>query len=935
MADLLINNPNWQSFAGALEQDRGIAPGLLASIMGVETGGGHPNIINRTSSAGAQGAFQFMPATAKQYNVNVADTADSTRGAADYLGDLTKKYGNPLLAAAAYNWGPGSVDKAMAKAKAAGLPTDAISLANNGYLPKETSNYVNKVSQTLPTASQQTADSQPSAPTQPQTVQGPTPFAPEVVNATRSAVIDLTKSGASPSSIVQQLLNSPVSSMVGKMLDEGQLPAAIISQIGGSQLAELNAANSKVNAQGFGTNLVNGAVQAGKDMATGAGQLVDRVTGNDAALAQSQADQAKLEQDPTYQAQSKTAGGRIANFTVKGLPYIAGAMLTDGASIPASLVMQGAASEALTPTTGSGQIIPNIVSGAVTGAVTHGVVKGIGALVGAGANAAKTAVGNIDARTFMSPAARQEAIQAGMKDIQQQALEKVGLTGDAITPDSVATARNSIYTKPNEMLSNTVLPDNLHGIGPELDAAKAKYVDDTPKPEQSSNVSSYIDDIKNKIQNGGFTGAQLQAVRQGISDAAYNATAGSEKTALNNIVGAIDNHLAKVAPDAADALTTANNQWQHLQVLEKVVEKTKNQPEGLTPQNFINAVQDANKNVGQAETAPYQDLANAASKALTNVPASSLDSIVKSVHADPFSETNLLHAAVHPTTGVPLIAGKKIISSVLDKLAAPRAPTIGQFLTPSASASTPSAVSGATKAFITKALGNTPLPSPSSAAEAAVADASPAPILRLGYTPSAPIAAKPFYVSGDGTVGNNLLSVNHTTRVNSQIPDSVLASAALKNAPANAVETAPVNTKQAGDALLAEIRARKGQLDATPAPVTTKVMLPVNNKQAGEAILAEIRARNGQLGAKPATIVLPGDTPSPAFEIQHTTTELEDAAQRLMGKQKAPAKLDSEKDPAKVAQMKLVRLNGQLSRETSPSRVKILQSMIAAEEKKL
>jgi hypothetical protein len=112
-------------------------------------------------------------------------------------------------------------------------------------------------------------------------------------------------------------------------------------------------------------------------------------------------------------------------------------------------------------------------------------------------------------------------------------------------------------------------------------------------------------------------------------------------------------------------------------------------------------------------------------------------------------------------------------------------------------------------------------------------------------------------------------------------------------------------------------------------------MLPVNNKQAGEAILAEIRARNGQLGAKPATIVLPGDTPSPAFEIQHTTTELEDAAQRLMGKQKAPAKLDSEKDPAKVAQMKLVRLNGQLSRETSPSRVKILQSMIAAEEKKL
>src|SRR5438046_3021961 len=102
MADLLINNPKWQSLADMLEKDRGLHPGLLTAIAKNETAGGHPDIVNATSKAGAQGMFQFVPDTAKQYNVNVSDTADSTRGAADFLADLTTKYNDPLLAGAAY-----------------------------------------------------------------------------------------------------------------------------------------------------------------------------------------------------------------------------------------------------------------------------------------------------------------------------------------------------------------------------------------------------------------------------------------------------------------------------------------------------------------------------------------------------------------------------------------------------------------------------------------------------------------------------------------------------------------------------------------------------------------------------------------------------------------------------------------------------------------
>ena len=47
-----------------------------------------------------------MPATAKQYNVDVTDPVDSLRGTADYLQDLTHQYGGNVKAALShYNGG--------------------------------------------------------------------------------------------------------------------------------------------------------------------------------------------------------------------------------------------------------------------------------------------------------------------------------------------------------------------------------------------------------------------------------------------------------------------------------------------------------------------------------------------------------------------------------------------------------------------------------------------------------------------------------------------------------------------------------------------------------------------------------------------------------------------------------------------------------------
>lgn len=104
------------------------------------------------SRVGATGLWQFMLTTGKQYGLEVNTLVDERRdptkasyAAARYLRDLYRIFGDWNLVIAAYNCGPGNVDKAIHRAQTASKDS-AINVKDYWhiypYLPKETRGYV-------------------------------------------------------------------------------------------------------------------------------------------------------------------------------------------------------------------------------------------------------------------------------------------------------------------------------------------------------------------------------------------------------------------------------------------------------------------------------------------------------------------------------------------------------------------------------------------------------------------------------------------------------------------------------------------------------------------------------------------------------------------------------------------------------------------------
>lgn len=109
-----------------LEKRYGLPSGLLARVWKAESNEG----TDMLSPAGAKGHFQFMDATAAEYGLkDPNDFLTSADAAARYYKNLLQQYGGDArMAAAAYNWGPGNLQR-----------------YGIGQAPAETRGYMDKV----------------------------------------------------------------------------------------------------------------------------------------------------------------------------------------------------------------------------------------------------------------------------------------------------------------------------------------------------------------------------------------------------------------------------------------------------------------------------------------------------------------------------------------------------------------------------------------------------------------------------------------------------------------------------------------------------------------------------------------------------------------------------------------------------------------------
>jgi hypothetical protein len=127
-----ISIPTGEDFAPA---------SLVKAVMKVESGGKQEAV----SPKGARGLMQLMPATARQLGVDPKDPQQNVEGGSKYLQQLLNKYGKKDITLAAYNWGPGNVDKAIRAVKADGKRVTWANIMQTVKVPMETRLYVNKV----------------------------------------------------------------------------------------------------------------------------------------------------------------------------------------------------------------------------------------------------------------------------------------------------------------------------------------------------------------------------------------------------------------------------------------------------------------------------------------------------------------------------------------------------------------------------------------------------------------------------------------------------------------------------------------------------------------------------------------------------------------------------------------------------------------------
>lgn len=519
-------------FARQEAERQGVPFSLVQKIVETESGGDFNAIGPKTKTGDrAYGPMQLMSTTATGLGVNRMDWKDNIRGGVKYLGQLTERFQDPKLVAAAYNAGPANVEKY------GGVPPF-----------KETQNYVQKVVGTN-MANYRDIDPSllglpaqiPSQQTQVQPTQQGAGFRDIDPSMLGEPIVQQTPKKPNQDSVARQVGLTARYGMegLGQVADIVGSPLnMLINRATGSQLQPPSQAMSN-----FATML--GLPQPQTGFEQGIGNVTRAVAGipamggvggllQQSGRATTQAVGRGLAAQPVAQAASATAGTGAAE-TAQSQFDIQNPLALLGINLAAGLPAGAVAARAGNVRTGTNYANPQ-TGQLVESAAQRGVNIDVGDVGGPGAgtlNKARQFGYQVQDANQAKSAQVRDLIEKVTEQVKPASVTKLGGEKAVIANDLRQQYRNAkdavspIFERAEKLAGNTKIPLN------NTNTATINVLDQFPTTSDTAVISKTVERIDKLLQSGGGSykelrdvqktvGAELSRVGKGVPTGSYS-----------------------------------------------------------------------------------------------------------------------------------------------------------------------------------------------------------------------------------------------------------------------------------------------------------------------------------------------------------------------------------------------------------------------------
>ena len=532
---------------------QGVSPEFVANIVRQESAGKSDarGPVTRSGET-AFGPMQLMPATAKGLGVDRMDWQDNIRGGVKYLGQMLQKFDDPRLAAAAYNAGPGNVQKY------GGVPPF-----------KETQDYVQKVvgtnmatrknfievpdEEATPQAPAQNRSSfievddeiAPSAPVR----QAPVTTAPSAPRNTIARQIGLTgRYALEGAGQIADIIGSPLNKLINRATGSN-----LVSPSAG--MANLATSLGLPQPEGEFEKGIAGVTRAvaGVPIMAGTGNLMNQFGGQ-----LTQAVGRGFAAQPTAQVAAAATGAGAAEFANRQLD-VQNPLALLGINLAAGFPAGAVASRATNIPSGSryanpqtGQFVEDAAKRNVNLDVLDVGGAGSGVLNKARQFGYQTANANQQKSAQVRNLIEKVTDQVRPTSVVKEGSEKLVIATDLRNQYKLAkNAVSPIFERAEKLAGNTQIPlSNTNN-------AVINVLDNFPATSDTTVISKTVDRINNFLQSGGGTykelrdvqktvGAELDRVSKGVPGGSYSEP---QKSALSQLYGGLaDDVNAWAAP---------------------------------------------------------------------------------------------------------------------------------------------------------------------------------------------------------------------------------------------------------------------------------------------------------------------------------------------------------------------------------------------------